>query len=465
MRLLKYGVVLGTILALGTTIGMAERFRVVRSVPRGATTTVAVIAVETRQRVLLRMAGNDLLAATIINPLASDYLQRIGAQGVRVDHAAAPWTTEISGRMLDGERVVILVRSSTTGDGIQELIHGEVDIAMAGRQTTPEELRSMPTPSEDLESSQQAVAVARSAIVMTVHPGNPVDTITLDQLRAVYAGELTNWAQLGGHDSPIHVFARERASAARQLFDSVVMGATPSAQSVEESLSFDAMPAMVRNDPNAIGYMAIPDGLKVLRIEIPGHVMASPPDSYHLTTGDYPLTQVLRLYRNPRDGNPDVSHFLRNAAAVQSKVIVLLLGFAELGPQLLVPAIEPQAPPGYSDLTRNALRVSTTIRFTDGSEQIDPGVQNDLDVLAHYLRVLQVRGDKLLHIAFSEDTGDCAKNRAISERLGAIVTTELERRNATAGNVVPFGARMPVASNLTSVGRGLNRRVETWIIP
>jgi phosphate transport system substrate-binding protein len=243
------------------------------------------------------------------------------------------------------------------------------------------------------------------------------------------------------------------------------MGAAPTAPSVEESFSFDAMRAALRNDPNAIGYMAIPNGLKVLPIKIEGHVMASPPDSYHLATSDYPLTQVLRLYRNPRDAKADVSYFFRNATSVQSKVIVMFLGFADLGPQLLVPAIEPQEPAAYGDLTRNALRVSSTIHFADGSDQIDPGAQNDLDVLAYYLRVLQLRGDKLLYIAFSEDTGDSAKNKAISEHLGAIVARELERRSATAGNVVPFGAQMPVASNLTSVGRGLNRRVETWIKP
>ena len=152
MRLLKYGVAIGAILAVGMTTGLCERVQAVQSPLGAATTTVAVAPVEGRRRVLLKIAGDDLIASTIINPIASDYLKRIGAQGVRVDPTAAPWTTEISGRMLDGERVVILVRSRTTSDGIQGLIRGAVDIAMAGRQTTPDELRAMPTPSEDLET-------------------------------------------------------------------------------------------------------------------------------------------------------------------------------------------------------------------------------------------------------------------------------------------------------------------------
>jgi len=225
------------------------------------------------------------------------------------------------------------------------------------------------------------------------------------------------------------------------------------------------MHAALHDDPNAIGYMAVAGDLKVLRIEIAGHVVGSPPDSYQLASGDYPLTEVLRFYRNPRGGNPEVSHFLREAVSVESYFVILSAGLGELGPQLLVPTVERELPSAYRDLTRGALRVSTTIHFAEGSEQVDPTAQTDLDMLAYYLRILQIRGDKLVHIAFSEDTGDPAKNRAISERLGAIVAAELERRLVTTGDVVPLSAEMPLAGNNTPVERGINRRVETWIRP
>src|SRR5687768_17591346 len=64
-----------------------------------------------RDLVMLRIAGEEILASTIIPTIAENYLQRRGAQAVRVAAAAAPWTTEISGRLSNGKRAVVLIRS------------------------------------------------------------------------------------------------------------------------------------------------------------------------------------------------------------------------------------------------------------------------------------------------------------------------------------------------------------------
>lgn len=53
------------------------------------------------------------------------------------------------------------------------------------------------------------VPVAWDALVVIVHKSNPVEEISLDNLRKVYLGEITNWRTLGGDDKPIELFARE----------------------------------------------------------------------------------------------------------------------------------------------------------------------------------------------------------------------------------------------------------------
>ena len=82
-----------------------------------------------------------------------------------------------------------------------------------------------------------------------------------------------------------------------------------------------------------------------------------------------------------------------------------------------------------------------------------------------YLRRLAVRGDKLIHIAFSDDSGDEARNMQVSQQLGTIVANALQERRVVPGDVVALGAALPLASDTTAVGRGINRRVETWIRP
>ncbi len=90
----------------------------------------------------------------------------------------------------------ILVRGGGTVLGIEDLKTGAVDFAAACRD------RSSADP-EDM----QFVQVAWDSLVFIVHKTNRVNNITLDEVRAIYAGKITNWKQLGGSDLPIKVFS------------------------------------------------------------------------------------------------------------------------------------------------------------------------------------------------------------------------------------------------------------------
>ncbi|HTE39531.1 MAG TPA: substrate-binding domain-containing protein [Steroidobacteraceae bacterium] len=432
----------------------------------GGTTTNGAVPPVSRQndRVALRIAGDDILASTIVVPIARNYLERRGARAVRVAAAAAPWTTEISGRLLNGDRVAVLVRSSSTEDGFRQLADGTIDIALAGRKISPEEVRDIPSRRDTVDRTA-SLAMARVAVVAAVHPMNRVKTITLQQLRDIYAGKLTDWRELGGTPGEIHVFSRQMGSTDSNLFDSAVMGTAPVAQTVRQFPTFAAMREALRSDRNGIGYLAVPKGLKALGIDVRGQVDVSPPGLYELASGDYPVSEILLFYRRLGSENSEASAFFREAVSVSSRVAILSAGLSGLAPQLIFPESFASSSDAYQVLTRNSLRVSTTIRFADGSTEIDAVTGRALDALSLYLRRLQVHGDKLIHIAFSEDTGDPKENIIISERLGKIVISELRKRRVVTGDVVPLGAEEPIGSESTPVGRGLNRRVETWIRP
>jgi phosphate transport system substrate-binding protein len=61
----------------------------------------------------------------------------------------------------------------------------------------------------DEERYVKQVPVAWDAIVFVVHNSNPLDNITMEQVRAIYNGDITNWAQLGGKDAPIDLYVRK----------------------------------------------------------------------------------------------------------------------------------------------------------------------------------------------------------------------------------------------------------------
>ncbi len=84
--------------------------------------------------------------------------------------------------------------------GIRKAASGEAHIGGSCRPCKP-----------DLTDEEQGVRmthVAWDALVVMVHPNNPVDSLTTAQLRGIFKGEIRNWKEVGGSDEPIVVVAR-----------------------------------------------------------------------------------------------------------------------------------------------------------------------------------------------------------------------------------------------------------------
>jgi phosphate transport system substrate-binding protein len=80
---------------------------------------------------------------------------------------------------------------------------------------------------EELNASAQLLekkAIGRDALVFIVNDANPIQSLTQDQLRAIYAGEVTNWKELGGEDAEIVAFQREEDSGSQTLFKKLLIG-------------------------------------------------------------------------------------------------------------------------------------------------------------------------------------------------------------------------------------------------
>ncbi len=89
----------------------------------------------------------------------------------------------------------VFVRGGGSLVGIEDLRNGNVDFAAScrGREAgDPEGL--------------QFIQVAWDALVFIVHESNPVDNISLDNVRSIYEGKITNWRELGGRDARIELF-------------------------------------------------------------------------------------------------------------------------------------------------------------------------------------------------------------------------------------------------------------------
>lgn len=91
--------------------------------------------------------------------------------------------------------VKVLVRGGGTVVGIEDLRTGRVDFGASCREKTPSD-------PDDIEF----IPVAWDALVFIVHKSNPVDNISVDDVRAICGDKITNWKELKGRDTPIKIF-------------------------------------------------------------------------------------------------------------------------------------------------------------------------------------------------------------------------------------------------------------------
>jgi len=229
--------------------------------------------------------------------------------------------------------VRISVTGGGSGTGIAAMINGTVDIVNASRAMKPEEIAAAQahgiTPVE--------FVVARDAIAVVVHPSNPVQGLTLQQISAIYTGSITNWSQVGGEDRPIVLLSRESNSGTYVYFlENVIRLGEKESDLLFSSdtllmPSSEGISAEVRQNPNAIGYDGLgyvtPDQkvVAVARDEESPYVL---PSVETVNDGSYPISRPLYMYTA---GEPagEVKNYLTWILS-EGQALVPELGFVPL---------------------------------------------------------------------------------------------------------------------------------------
>lgn len=226
--------------------------------------------------------------------------------------------------------VRLSVTGGGSGTGIAAMINGTVDLANASREMKPEELDA----ARQNGRAPQEFVVARDAITVVVHPSNPVNGLTRQQLADIYTGKITNWRAVGGADRPIVLLSRESNSGTYVYFlENVIRQGDAQSQllfSPETLLmpSSEGISAEVRQNPNAIGYDGLgyvtPDQktLGIARDDASEFVL---PSVETVNTGAYPIARPLYMYT---DGEPQgaVKAYL-DWVLNQGQALIAPLGF------------------------------------------------------------------------------------------------------------------------------------------
>src|SRR5262245_12978717 len=112
------------------------------------------------------------------------------------------------------------LREGTSREAVSALFAAQADLAVLTRELLPEERAAAVRGGLELEGYQ----IARDAVVAVVNTGNPVENISVPDLRSIYRGETKRWRDLGGEDRPIRVVIQRPDTDITAYFLEAVMG-------------------------------------------------------------------------------------------------------------------------------------------------------------------------------------------------------------------------------------------------
>lgn len=147
----------------------------------------------------------------------------------------------------------ISITGGGSGTGISALLNGTTDICASSREIEEKEIsigkskNIIPVP----------VVIANDGLAVVVHKDNPINELTMEQVKKIYTGEYKNWKDLGGQDQPIDVYSRESSSGTYKFFQEHVLNKKDYAKEVKLMPSTQTIIQSVSDSKWAVGYSGL----------------------------------------------------------------------------------------------------------------------------------------------------------------------------------------------------------------
>jgi phosphate transport system substrate-binding protein len=205
------------------------------------------------------------------------------------------WAENFSNQNPD---VRIDVAGGGSGVGFTALKDKTTDICDASREIKDSEVDACKANGVD----PVEWVVGLDGIAIVVHPSNPINELTLEQLELIYNGTYTNWNQVGGNDASIVKYGRQSTSGTYAYFREHVLH-NRDFVGVNELAGNADIANNVQNDANGIGYVGVAYtqqgvNIKVLNIKPTASSEAYPPSVANIKSGAYPIARKLYIYTN-----------------------------------------------------------------------------------------------------------------------------------------------------------------------
>lgn len=257
--------------------------------------TAAVLTTGAMAADKLVIKGSDTLGAKLVPMLAEDYKARNS-----------------------GTTFEIAAEGSTTG--IAAITDSTAQIGMSSRRAKPTEMSAATAKGVSLKP----IVVAFDGIGVIVNQGNPLSTLTKRQVEQIFAGDITDWSQVGGAAGPISIYTRNTSSGTYSDFKDLAMKKRDYASSSQKMAGNEQIAAEVAKNANGIGYVGLAylsdPGIKTVAIE------GALPTEESVLSKQYPYARPTFYYTN---GEPSgiAAKFIEFTLSDEGQKIVRKVGF------------------------------------------------------------------------------------------------------------------------------------------
>jgi len=222
------------------------------------------------------------------------------------------------------------VMVNTTPEAYENLINGKVDLIFVN-EPSKNQLQRAKAKGVEL----QLTPIGKEAFVFFVNQKNEVDGLTLQEIKDIYSGKITNWKEVGGKNEPIRAYQRPEDSGSQTALQSL-MGDTPIMDPPRENVASGMGEiinevAQYRNFENAIGYtfryysqeMVGNKEIKLLSVD------GVPPTKETIRSGEYPITGEFYIVTAGTD-NPNVQKLIDWVLSPQGQKLIEKVGYVPI---------------------------------------------------------------------------------------------------------------------------------------
>lgn len=413
----------------------------------------------------LTIHGSNTIGAKLAPALISGYLQSLGAKNIRQQESGEN-ESQITATFApnagnNANKAVINIAAHGSGTGFKGLKSGTADIAAASRPAKQKEVDSLSQMTE-LNSLGSEHIVGIDGLAIIIHPKNPINQLDVEQIAAIFSGQITNWSELGGAFGEINLYARDNKSGTWDSFKRMVLGKRPLDSRALRFESNDQLSDKVSNDRRGIGFVGLPSVRDSKLIAVSdGDGKALTPNQLTISTEDYALSRRLYFYTDDDPKNEHVKPFIQYLQSKEGQKIVADNGFISQNIEVVKPTNFSSLPSGFQKIAGDGQRLTVNFRFKKGSAKLDNRAMRDIQRLVDFSN--NNPDKKIVLIGFGDPKKSQERSLLLSKLRAMAVRRELVRLGVYPKYNYGYGEELPVASNEREAGRVKNRRVEVWL--